>query len=48
MATKGTDSEKATISAQDILEHPELYEAVASSTDEVRGEFRLTYKKKEH
>jgi hypothetical protein len=40
--------EKATISAKDILEHPELYEKVAAWTNEVRGEFRLTYKKKEH
>jgi hypothetical protein len=40
--------ENATISVRDILEHPELYEAVASSTNEVRGEFRLTYKKKKH
>ena len=40
--------DKATISAKDILEHPESYEPVASRTNEVLGEFRLTYKKKEH
>lgn len=48
MDSEKKNPEKATISAKDILEHPESYRMVARWTDEVRGEFSLTYKKKEH
>jgi hypothetical protein len=48
MAAKENGPEKcADISHEHILEHPEMYERVVCWTNKIRGEFHLTYKKRE-